>query len=133
MRVSDDVAAALETPNGNNTSSMRSHSSGGTLSQQYRPLSRRGTLRRSTRSGHSRPRLFTASGHQGCLDGGRHLLTCLGVVSPHPLSLLLPLAPQGSLSDWMNEMLRLYSADASVYPVHRDTLIAVINQVGCWR
>lgn len=88
---------------------------------------RRSVTRRSARS-HTRPRLFSsANGATAAM--GHHLLTCIGVVSPRPLSLLLPLAPQGSLSDWMAEMKRIYEADG-IYPVHQHTLTTVVHQVG---
>ena len=95
-------------------------------------FSRRSTLRRSSARSHARPRLFSANTAPSSLVG-RNLLSCLGVVSPRPLSLLLPLAPQGSLSDWMEEMRKVYEAEG-VYPVHRDTLVKIVHQVktgGC--
>nr|CDS21207.1 leucine rich repeat serine:threonine protein [Echinococcus granulosus] len=88
---------------------------------------RRGVVRRSARS-HARPRLFSAANSITSAMVGHHLLSCIGVVSPRPLSLLLPLAPQGSLSDWMEEMKKIYEADG-IYPVHQNTLTMVVHQV----
>uniref|UniRef100_A0A158RE58 non-specific serine/threonine protein kinase n=1 Tax=Hydatigena taeniaeformis TaxID=6205 RepID=A0A158RE58_HYDTA len=124
MRVCDD-----------STSSLGITTSGG-FSAPHEPLSRtqssfrslrRSVVRRSARS-HTRPRLFSAANGAAGPMVGHHLLTCIGVVSPRPLSLLLPLAPQGSLSDWMEEMKRVYEADG-IYPVHQRTLTTVVHQV----
>uniref|UniRef100_A0A0R3T3W3 non-specific serine/threonine protein kinase n=1 Tax=Rodentolepis nana TaxID=102285 RepID=A0A0R3T3W3_RODNA len=91
-------------------------------------LSRRGTLKRSSAKSANRPKLFSFN-FRGPSEQiiARHLLTYLGVVSPRPLTLLLPLAPKGSLSDWMEEMKCSYEIEG-VYPVHQNTLTSVIHQ-----
>ncbi|KAL5961249.1 Leucine-rich repeat serine/threonine-protein kinase 1, partial [Taenia solium] len=125
MRVCDDSASTSGTTTGGNFSAL--HELPSRPQSSFRSL-RRSTLRRSARS-HTRPRLFSAANSATAAMVGHHLLTCVGVVSPRPLSLLLPLAPQGSLSDWMAEMKRIYEAD-SIYPVHQHTLTTVVHQVG---
>nr|CDS25898.1 leucine rich repeat serine:threonine protein [Hymenolepis microstoma] len=91
-------------------------------------LSRRGTLKRCSAKSFNRPKLFsfTVLGSSEQIIG-RHLLTYLGVVSPRPLTLLLPLAPKGSLSDWMEEMKSSYEVEG-VYPVQQNTLTCIIHQ-----
>uniref|UniRef100_A0A183SIM9 Protein kinase domain-containing protein n=1 Tax=Schistocephalus solidus TaxID=70667 RepID=A0A183SIM9_SCHSO len=68
-----------------------------------------------------------------------HLLTCLGIVSPRPLGLVLPLAPRGNLSDWMNSMRLIYDERCALaqssgersqlFPIHPLTLTCLIHQV----
>ncbi|KAM7533897.1 hypothetical protein Aperf_G00000117352 [Anoplocephala perfoliata] len=90
--------------------------------------SRRATLRRRS---YNYPKLFHHSAGSREFSGriiGQHLLSCLGVVSPRPLSLLLPLAPKGSLSDWMEEMKASYETEG-IYPVEQSTLTTVVHQV----
>nr|VZI44507.1 unnamed protein product [Spirometra erinaceieuropaei] len=68
-----------------------------------------------------------------------HLLTCLGIVSPRPLGLILPLAPRGSLSDWMSSMRAIYDERSALaqsagdrsqlFPIHPLTLTCLIHQV----
>uniref|UniRef100_A0A5K3F0D0 Protein kinase domain-containing protein n=1 Tax=Mesocestoides corti TaxID=53468 RepID=A0A5K3F0D0_MESCO len=92
-----------------------------------------GTLQRSARlrrSARTRPRLFAVDLLTHNPRMSHHLLTCLGVVCPRPLCLLLPLAPCGSLSDWLNEMHKLYEeAGGSFFPIHTITLTCIVNQV----
>lgn len=92
--------------------------------------SRRGTIKRLSSKSANRPKLFSSNllRNGSRTAGGLHLLTCLGVVSPRPLTLLLPLAPKGSLSDWMEEMKSSFDLEG-VYPVHQNTLTKIVNQV----
>ncbi|KAL5106948.1 hypothetical protein TcWFU_006710 [Taenia crassiceps] len=124
MRVCDDGASISGITTGGGFNTLRELPS--RPQSSFRSL-RRSIARRSARS-HTRPRLFSAASGAPPVMVGHHLLTCIGVVSPRPLSLLLPLAPQGSLSDWMEEMKKIYVAD-SIYPVHQHTLTKVVHQI----
>ncbi|KAL3311898.1 hypothetical protein Ciccas_009516 [Cichlidogyrus casuarinus] len=68
----------------------------------------------------------------------RNLLTFVGVVQPKPLGLLLPLAPRGSLSDWLRKLNRyvqecqtklVTNEHPILHPVHPLTLSLLFYQL----
>uniref|UniRef100_A0A158QE53 Non-specific serine/threonine protein kinase n=1 Tax=Hymenolepis diminuta TaxID=6216 RepID=A0A158QE53_HYMDI len=127
MRVGDDAPISIYNYSSGCFSAPHDSS---TLQRSHSSIrsSRRGTLKRSSAKSFNRPKLFSnVRGSEG-RRVGKHLLTCLGVVSPRPLTLLLPLAPKGSLSDWMEEMKSSYEVEG-VYSVHQSTLTSIVHQV----
>lgn len=131
MRVGDDVPTSISGYSSGCFSAPHGFSTFHRSNSHSLRSSRRATLRRSSARSYNYPKLFHHSAGAREFTGkiiGRHLLSCLGVVSPRPLSLLLPLAPKGSLSDWMEEMRGSYETEG-IYPVQQNTLTKVVYQV----